>query len=727
MSIYHLRYKKFRCVKSVLGDIEISKFRLFLFPFPVLLKNFSLRKKLMSSTSAEFASLYNEFNTTIDIFQFNKELLTLEQFCAKYTKKDLQTVPDKYPIYSQHKDLFARFIAAAEPYLAGDTSLKELPLIYFNIKLEQEESNSFSRTFHERNRSKYLESIGREASPAPAAISSSSSFTQQQQKQQQQQQPASAFARSPSPSRASLNNNNSSSSVFASGQSVNVFNSNNSKFQGSAARTNSPSVRPPPQEQQTKQGNNQKAKSAFPVTAPSSSVQQQQQQQQVTRERVVHFVSPSPSSPPAMSGNGNDDDELVELFPGAMIQNDQGIPHKDVISFLDDNYRGPTDATFIWRGGGDLETWEGNISYTPHKKHYVAMFKLKYNETLKKYFHGSEIAGRPSIPVVIPNKDATYYKIELDPVYGSTRAGTASPVNNNNGSTNTNNSNNNNNGGNNNSSNNNNNNSSSQQNNGDGNNNNNNNNSRAVRFEPSSTFSSAPTNNNFRSTSNSNNNNDNDHLNDSDNDSDDGIDRAFKSRPKVSADNVMAETHPSLWQRELQQYSDEAKLQINRDYRRVVWKLRDGWHLRPIEYALVSAWDFHFKCLYIDCIHKGPIRDGMINVMQHTETAILLLQAQKDKRNFIDYQGMAHAEAKESENPSLRHIATFVTKRTGGGGARAGSAGRKRGGSANGRFKFGGGKDICYKCKDAGQSTAFSACKAHNAKLSGNAKAAPQQ
>ena len=32
MSIYHLRYKKFRCVKSVLGDIEISKFRLFSHP-----------------------------------------------------------------------------------------------------------------------------------------------------------------------------------------------------------------------------------------------------------------------------------------------------------------------------------------------------------------------------------------------------------------------------------------------------------------------------------------------------------------------------------------------------------------------------------------------------------------------------------------------------------------------------------------------------------------------
>jgi hypothetical protein len=683
----------------------------------------------MSSTPEEFISVYLEFSEKLSCIPYKQEIHSFEQFCSKFTKKELTTVLNTIPIYSEHKELFSRFLVATGPYLAGDDSLKELPIIYFDLKLQQQELNAFSVNFLERNRNIYLQSIGREASPAPAVISSSSSTSKQQQQQQQQSASSSAFARSASPSRTS-SNNNSTPSAFASGPSVSVFNSNNSKFQGSAARATSPSVRPPPKEQQQQQQsqvNNQKAKSVFQVAAPSSS-SHHHQQQEVQRERVVQFVSSSSPSP-AMSNNNNNnndndnigDDQLVELFPGAVIQEDDGIPHQKIIEFLNKNIRGTTDATFWWRGALQLETWEGHITYNQNTQEYVAMFKSKTTSNIDKYFHAN-IASLPSIPVVIPSKDATYYKIELDPVYGSKRAGTVRGSNNNN---------NNNNNGNNNNNNNNNNSSSSQQNN---NNNNNNNSSRSVHFEPSNTFSSAPTNNNFRSSSNNSNNNgsnnnnnnnrnDDDHLNNSDDDSEDGVDRAFKSLPKSASDNLMMAHSPDQWGVQLQSLTDEEKIAVNKEYRRLQWGLRDGWHNRPLVFALVSNWNLFFEMLYIDNIQRGPHRDKIIVNMQRTEAAIMLHLASKDKRNFIDYRGLAQANVKESDNPNVRHLASFITQRA---GPRSGSAGR-RGGSAKGRDKtFGAGKDICYKCKAAGQSVAFSACKTHNKKLSGNDSAVPK-
>lgn len=408
------------------------------------------------------------------------------------------------------------------------------------------------------------------------------------------------------------------------------------------------------------------------------------------------------------NGNGNDDEDLLkQISAGAMIQHDDGIPHGEIINFFNNNLHGSAGATFWWKAAGELEVWEGHVSYNEAQRNYVAMFKSKNTPNIQKYFN-ADISSLPSIPVVIPNKDATYFKIELDAIYSSRRAGTASisRPNNNNNSSNANNNN----------SNNNNNNSSSQQQNNNNNNNNggsnNNNNSRPV---PS--VSSAPTNNNFRSNSNSNNNND------SDNDSDDGRDHAWDQRAGCTSDNIMVKTPPVEWAMVLQEYSDHEKEQINKEYRRLNWGLREGWHERPAERAHVECWNLHFEMLYINNLERGELRNKIIRAMQHTETAMLILCAQKDKRVFIDYKGMAQADVLASPNPNVRHFASFVTRRApSAAAARASSA--SKGGKA--KSKFAARPDVCFKCKAAGQTTAFSACKTHNKKLSGNDTAAPQ-
>ncbi len=427
-----------------------------------------------------------------------------------------------------------------------------------------------------------------------------------------------------------------------------------------------------------------------------------------------------------MSNNNNNNTKIArQLTEPKHMRNSDGIPHDLIANNLGSlpNDQFPVTVFVEWKSGttqdATIERWIGQLSRNAADGQHFLTFASNQTENIEKYFDADDDGVPADCVVAIPHANTIYFEIKLNRKVASELSLNASVVRNNNSTTTNNNSNSNNNNNNNNSS-------SSQQNNNGGNNSNNNNNnsSRAALL------SSAPTNNNFqRSSSNNNNNNnynDDEHLNDSGNDdSDDGIDEAFEKRPNTVSDNIMMRTPPSRWQVELQGFTDEEKHHIKKEYRRLAWNLRDDWHTRSDLKALVSNWNLFFEFLYIDGIERSSRRNKIIANMQDTETAILLRLAARDKRNVIDYQGLAQADVLESSNPTIRHVASFITRRPAG-AVRTGSQARKRPPRSS-SGKFGPGKDICYKCKDPRPTAAYSTCKTHNKKLSGNAKAAPQQ
>ena len=413
--------------------------------------------------------------------------------------------------------------------------------------------------------------------------------------------------------------------------------------------------------------------------------------------------------------NGNDDDSL-RLNPvknTILLQNDGGIPHKDIAEFLENGTPSEpgrvTGAIAIkWRLRGDdpnkrheLEYWKGTLDRDDDQNPCFVMLRPDLNNpndsnASVQFYFAEDIVNKDTIAMAIPHSEVIYYEIRRLTVNASraslafsdqAKSKSASARNPQQGGAFA---------------------------------------SQAafhatarVEREPPASRQPPRRSNGPWSSSDGEGGSDNEEGQD-----------LFFNEPNVSTSSNPLIEHPqATWVLALKNLGD-FEIGVYKDgYKRDKLGYTPDAENNVMLSAFFSSWDMCFDLLYITVIKDPNARAKIGKTLMKTELAIFAKKATA-KGDAVDWNAvqMAHAKADPNKTAALIAVNTTARETT----KRGNSASPKRTRSRNGKkrsLSVHSKEDLCRECRkvDNLSTQKYWTCTKHNPKASGNAKAAPRQ